>query len=166
MATKANDSQKREAELSSSNGYRKLCRSDKDKILGGVAGGLGAYFEVDPAIIRLIFVLLTIFGGSGVPIYLVLWLILPKCKNSVGKEETGENIRENMDEMKDRVREFAQEIKVNRPKNQEDSRFWWGVIILVLGFLLLFSNFGLFEFADFGRLWPVVLILIGLAVIL
>ncbi len=64
--------------------YRKLYRSETDKILGGVAGGLGEYFNIDPNIIRIIFVLLAVFGGSGIVIYLILWLLLPK-KSSLEK---------------------------------------------------------------------------------
>ncbi len=64
--------------------YRKLYRSETDKILGGVAGGLGEYFDIDPNIIRAIFVILAVFGGSGIVIYLILWVLLP-TKSSTKK---------------------------------------------------------------------------------
>lgn len=56
---------------------RRLYRNEGDKVLGGVASGLAAYFRIDPAMMRLVFVLLTIFGGSGMLIYVVLWILLP-----------------------------------------------------------------------------------------
>ncbi len=56
---------------------KRLYRNEGDKILGGVASGLAAYLKLDPAMMRLIFVLLTIFGGSGMLIYIVLWIVLP-----------------------------------------------------------------------------------------
>lgn len=56
---------------------KKLYRSGNDRILGGVCGGLGEYFNVDPTLIRLVFVLLA-FNGGGILLYLVAWLIVPR----------------------------------------------------------------------------------------
>jgi len=56
---------------------KKLYRSQKEKMVGGVCGGLGEFLGVDPTLVRLAFVLLTIFGGSGILIYIIMWLIVP-----------------------------------------------------------------------------------------
>jgi phage shock protein C len=56
---------------------RKLKRSNKDKMLGGVCGGLGEYLNIDPTIVRLIFIILALAGGPGILIYIILWLIMP-----------------------------------------------------------------------------------------
>lgn len=55
----------------------RLQRSRTDKMLGGVSGGLGVYFNVDPVIVRLIFVTLTLTTGLGVPLYIIMWIIMP-----------------------------------------------------------------------------------------
>ncbi len=55
---------------------RKLYRSRSDIILGGVCAGLGQYFDVDPTVVRVVFVLLGL-SGHGLLLYLVLWLIVP-----------------------------------------------------------------------------------------
>jgi len=57
---------------------RRLYRSENDKVLGGVCGGLANYMRVDPAIVRIIFALIT-FGafGSGVIIYIIMWIVVP-----------------------------------------------------------------------------------------
>jgi len=57
---------------------KKLTRSD-DKIIAGVLAGFGEYLDVDPTIIRIIYVLLSIFtaGFPGLLIYLILWLVMP-----------------------------------------------------------------------------------------
>ncbi|HVR31087.1 MAG TPA: PspC domain-containing protein [Acidimicrobiia bacterium] len=55
---------------------RRLYRSNNEKVLAGVCGGLGEYFSVDPVWFRIGFVVLALGGGSGVLIYLVLWLIV------------------------------------------------------------------------------------------
>jgi len=56
---------------------KRLYRSRNDVILGGVCGGLAKYFNVDPTIVRFVFILLLFLGGSGFWIYLVLWIITP-----------------------------------------------------------------------------------------
>lgn len=57
---------------------KKLYRSNTDIKLCGVCGGLAEYFDIDPTIIRLIFIFLTLFGGGGVLIYLICALVIPK----------------------------------------------------------------------------------------
>ena len=57
---------------------RKLYRSRKDRVISGVCGGLGDFFGIDSTLIRVIFALLAIFGGSGIVIYLVMLLIVPE----------------------------------------------------------------------------------------
>ncbi|NPV86587.1 MAG: PspC domain-containing protein [Anaerolineae bacterium] len=56
---------------------RKLYRSDSDKMIAGVCGGLAKYLNLDSSIVRLIFVLLFLFGGHGLLIYLILWIVMP-----------------------------------------------------------------------------------------
>ncbi len=60
---------------------KKLYRNPDDKVLGGVASGLAAYFGIKELYVRLAFVLLTIAGGSGVVIYLILWIITPMASS-------------------------------------------------------------------------------------
>ncbi len=57
---------------------KKLTRSSNDKMFAGVAGGLAEYLDMDPVIIRLIFVLLAASGGHGLLIYFILWLLMPE----------------------------------------------------------------------------------------
>ncbi|MGH8947089.1 MAG: PspC domain-containing protein [Acidimicrobiia bacterium] len=57
----------------------RLYRSRKDRVIAGIGGGLGDYFGFDPVWFRIGFVVLTLTGGSGVLIYLVLWLVVPEA---------------------------------------------------------------------------------------
>ncbi len=52
--------------------------SSLDKKLGGVCGGLGEYFDIDPTLVRIFFVFFTLIGGSGILLYLIIWLVAPK----------------------------------------------------------------------------------------
>jgi phage shock protein C len=56
---------------------KKLARSTTDRMIAGVCGGLAKYFDLDPAIVRLVFLLFTLAGGAGPLIYLILWIIMP-----------------------------------------------------------------------------------------
>ena len=56
---------------------KKLYRSMKNKMLGGVSGGLGEYFAIDPTIVRLGFIALALLGGPGIIIYIIMWLVVP-----------------------------------------------------------------------------------------
>ena len=54
-----------------------LRRSRTDKMIAGICGGLGKYFGLDSTFLRLVFVLLLIFAGTGLLAYLVMWLVIP-----------------------------------------------------------------------------------------
>src|SRR5215203_4965622 len=58
-------------------GPRRVTRSSSDRVLGGVAGGLGRYFDIDPIIFRIGFVVLTLAGGAGILAYVAAWLLVP-----------------------------------------------------------------------------------------
>ena len=57
---------------------KRLYRQPKDKMIGGVCGGLAEYFEVDPVIIRVLFVAALFLGTMGFWMYILLWIIIPK----------------------------------------------------------------------------------------
>jgi phage shock protein PspC (stress-responsive transcriptional regulator) len=58
---------------------KRLYLSETDRKIGGVCGGIGEYFERDPTVIRILFILLILFSfGFGVLAYLIMWLIIPK----------------------------------------------------------------------------------------
>jgi phage shock protein PspC (stress-responsive transcriptional regulator) len=58
--------------------YKRIYRSDQDRIIAGICGGLGEHFEIDPVIVRLVWIVLTFFGGSGIVLYLLAWLLIPR----------------------------------------------------------------------------------------
>lgn len=58
---------------------KKLYRSVRDRKLGGVCGGLGEYFGIDPTLVRLAWVLFGLLAGSGLLAYLIAWLVIPEA---------------------------------------------------------------------------------------
>lgn len=57
---------------------RRLYRSRNDRKVAGVCGGLAQYFNFDPTLMRVLFVVLALLGGPGLLIYLVLWIVVPE----------------------------------------------------------------------------------------
>ena len=58
-------------------GYRKLYRHPNEKVLGGVCGGAAAYLNTDPVLLRILFVVLFFGFGSGLLLYLIMWIVVP-----------------------------------------------------------------------------------------
>ncbi len=57
---------------------KKLYRSRTNKTIAGICGGMGEYFDMDPTLIRIIWILFLLLGGSGLLLYLILWILIPK----------------------------------------------------------------------------------------
>jgi len=62
---------------------KRLYRQPKDKMIGGVCMGLGEYFDIDPVIIRVLFVVALFMGTMGFWLYIVLWIVIPKVPKSL-----------------------------------------------------------------------------------
>lgn len=138
-------------------------------MLGGVAAGIGNYFDLDPNIIRFLFIILTVFGGSGVLMYLLLWLLLPTdtSETSGGRDTMCENIGQ----MKETVQGFAEDIKKEvTPEKMETeqkpkTQGYLGVILVVLGIGFLLINLGLLDMYIIRRFWPVLLVFLGVSLL-
>jgi phage shock protein PspC (stress-responsive transcriptional regulator) len=68
---------------------RRLYRSSTQRVLAGICGGLGEYFAVDPVWFRVGFVVLALGGGSGILIYLLMWLMVPPAPDGYAPAEAG-----------------------------------------------------------------------------
>ncbi|MCX6801106.1 MAG: PspC domain-containing protein [Candidatus Diapherotrites archaeon] len=60
---------------------KRLYRSRKDRILGGVCGGVAEYFNIDPVIVRVLWILATLLWGFGLLLYITMWIIVPRNPN-------------------------------------------------------------------------------------
>lgn len=136
---------------------KRLFRSETDRVIGGVCGGIGEYFSIDPTIIRIIFVILAFSGGSGIFIYLILWLIIPSASQRTAAA-TEQTIRSNAREVGERAKSLGEEL--TNHANRESSERVFGAVILALGIIILLSNFELIN-VFLVKLWPIVLIIIG-----
>jgi phage shock protein C len=64
-------------------GKKRLARSSTDKKIAGVCGGLADYFDLDPTIIRICWLLAVLFAGTGILAYIVLWIVLPVAQAGI-----------------------------------------------------------------------------------
>lgn len=147
---------------------KELTRDLSRKMLGGVASGIAAYFDLDPNVVRFLFIVLTIFGGSGVLLYIILWIILPSSQQQ-SSIEGSETLKQNVKEIKDTVQEFAKELRSDTPKKSESkgkpSQYYLGLLMVVLGGLFLLANLGMLDMYVIKKFWPVLLIFLGLYVV-
>jgi len=134
---------------------KKLYRSRKDKIIGGVCGGLGKYFDIDPVLIRVLFVFLTFFHGSGIILYLILLIIVPQEPFNPDEIE----IKDYTDISSEQPLDYQQKDFSRGEKTKKI----FGIILLVIGTLLFLENF--VSILDFEIFAPLILILIGLYLI-
>jgi phage shock protein C len=61
---------------------RKLYRSRTERMVAGVCGGLAEYFSVDTTVIRVLFLVITLFGGAGLVVYVVMWILVPDASKA------------------------------------------------------------------------------------
>ena len=64
---------------------KRLVRNTSNEMVGGVCSGIADYFNIDPVIVRLVFVLMALGGGHGILAYLVLWMLMPTDESPVAK---------------------------------------------------------------------------------
>lgn len=88
---------------------KRLYRSRSNRVVAGVAGGLGEAFNIDPVIVRLVFVVLGLMNGFGVLLYLAMWLLVPN-ENSTAVDAR-EQVRESVGEMQTAAESLVQRVR-------------------------------------------------------
>jgi phage shock protein PspC (stress-responsive transcriptional regulator) len=141
---------------------KKLYRNTSDQAIAGVAAGLARYFEIDVTWIRIFFILATIFGASGLLIYIILWIAIPEQPfdlwNMPG--QTDYKIKDTA------ANSFETDYKAAKSKRKRESGFISGVILIALGSFFLLDQFELVpDWVSFGKLWPLALIIPGLVML-
>jgi phage shock protein C len=133
---------------------QKLWRKKDDKVIAGICSGLGQYFNSDPILFRFAFLALLFAGGSSIIIYIILWIVLPsepismKSENvyteTIYSSDTNNNIKE--------------------IQSTDSTSLVFGLLLISGGVLLLLNN--LVPYLKMQKLWPVILIMIGLGLLL
>ena len=93
-------------------GYHRMYRDPDNRVIGGVCSGMAAYWDIDPIIIRIIFVALALGGGLGILVYLILYIVIPEAKTTAQKIEMKGN-PVNIHNIKDSVKKEFDTVRKN-----------------------------------------------------
>ncbi|MDD3631503.1 MAG: PspC domain-containing protein [Atribacterota bacterium] len=123
---------------------KKIYRSKKDSIIGGVCGGIAEYFGIDSTLVRLLAILIVFVGGAGLIAYIIAWIIIPQ-----NPEEVPE-----------------QEVDYSDTGSHEDrnKHVWGGLILIFLGLFFLTRSF--FPHFILVKFWPIILVVVGIGLII
>jgi phage shock protein C len=121
---------------------KRLYRSGTDRVIAGVCGGLAEYLNVDANLVRLLWVVISFPGAIGLPLYILAWILVPEVPGPVNERPAGEAAQ----------------------RSAGSAARWLGAILFLLGGLLLLQN--LMPWFHWGRLWPVVLLVAGAALLM
>ncbi|MET3113904.1 phage shock protein C [Pedobacter sp. CG_S7] len=169
---------------------KRLFRNEHDKVIAGVSSGVAAYMEVDVTIIRLLFVLSTIFlMGTGILVYIVMWIVVPV------NNEPGVRFSKFNDYFKNQKNNptFNEPSAFNQPenpaqnwssstfnegpyktpgqpdynfikKNSDTGRTIGGLFLLVIGLYFLMNEFNIIPYwFSLGKLWPLIFVAVGIS---
>mgnify|MGYP001187152348 CR=1 FL=1 len=156
---------------------QRLARNRRDAVCGGVAAGFADYFNVDPVLVRLGFVLLAFANGIGILFYLICWGIMPtldddeRAEGAAGQTSPGERVTDEVRAAAGQVRAAAHRVasEVKEVRVSGRGHMMLGIALVGLGSILLFDRFAwMFRWPywlRFGTLWPLILVAIGVALL-
>lgn len=172
---------------------KKLFRNEYDKVIAGVSSGLASYLQIDVTIVRLLFILSTLFlAGTGILVYIIMWIVVPNNPNPLDKfnnfypkpdtssfgsandfnnpSNVAEQTKWNTPNVGSEFNEASTTENLNKmKKNSDTGRTITGLILLVLGVYFLLKQFDLLphwlNIFKIYKLWPLAIIAIGVSLI-
>jgi len=137
----------------------KLYRSVSNRMVGGVSGGLGAYLNIDPIFIRLLFVLIFFGTDFGFILYVILWILIPEEGKDYGFKD---------DSFSDRVKSMGSDVQQAVTQPHPQSGLILGAGLIIIGGILFLDrlNFSWLSWMDFDILWPLILIVGGIVLLI
>ena len=153
---------------------KRLYRIENDKMVAGVCSGLADYFDMEVTWMRIIFVFAAIFGFSGVLIYIILWIVIPARPYNWKMNTFNTDYRV----YEDRAYTTPGTPGMGEPtpvppymtapekKDSGNGRFIAGIVLIALGAFFLLDEFDIVpDWFDFGRLWPLAIVALGVLLI-
>ena len=144
---------------------KRLYRSAKSKVFGGVAGGIAEYFDIDPIIIRLLFVVIAFAGGGGAIVYLILWIALPlepltanSFNMNMGPGEPSGAGNPGGQTATDYSAAASNPFYIP-VKHENRNGLIGGIVLISLGLIFLANRF--IPNIHFSDIWPLVLVVLG-----
>jgi phage shock protein C len=134
----------------------KLYRSRTEKMIAGVCGGLAKYFDIDPTIVRVIFVISLFAGGTGLLAYIILWIVVPEEPFAWQRDTAGQANQPPDAAVNPEHPAIETETKNKRAVTG-------GVILVIIGVIFLADN--LIPIFRFSTIIPIILIAAGIWII-
>jgi phage shock protein PspC (stress-responsive transcriptional regulator) len=123
----------------------RLTRSETDKMVAGVCGGIAAYLDIDSVFVRLAFVLLALASGIGIAIYFIMWIVMPR--ESAVTASDAVVMQDNIKDLKETVSSGAN--RVGKPATI-------GLIMIMLGAYFLLAELGIASWM--GAIFPLLIV--------
>lgn len=121
---------------------KKLYRSRESSVIAGLCGGLGEYFNIDPVIVRILFIVAGIWG-AGILLYIIGWVIVPQRKY----DDSGQVI----------------EVEGEGVELNKNAKYWPGLILILIGASFLFVKF--WHWLSFYYVFAIGVIVVGVVLI-
>jgi phage shock protein PspC (stress-responsive transcriptional regulator) len=127
---------------------RKLSRNSMNKVIGGVCSGLAEFFGLDVALVRIAFVIAFMFASFGFWLYIILWIVLPDGQQTIDN----------------RQQIFGQSQQSVSKSESKVKSVLAGSFVILIGLLFLINNFIPINWV--WKLWPLILVAIGVVMII
>ena len=129
---------------------RKLIRNPMNKVIGGVCSGLAEFFGLDVALVRIAFVIAFLFASFGFWLYIILWIVLPEGQQPTVNSQQPESVS------------VSESESVSKSESKVKSVLA-GSFVILIGLLFLINNFIPINWV--WKLWPLILVAIGVVMI-
>lgn len=147
---------------------KRIYRSKKNKIIAGVCSGIAEYFNIDPTIVRIIFILLIFGQGAGILIYIICWFIIPEEPENTKEKTEQKDKKEHSDTttVEHKIDHKIEDKLQNtiKPSSKTRTSQFFGIALIALGVLFLLNQFS--SRFSFSKFWPIILILLGAVILI
>ena len=142
---------------------RKLRRNPMNRVIGGVCSGLADFLGVDVALMRIAFVIAFLFASFGFWLYIILWIVLPENgQQSFGQSQSQSQSQGQSQGQSQSQSPQSESVSVSKSESKVKSIFA-GAFIILIGLLFLVNNFIPINWV--WKLWPLILVAIGVVMI-
>lgn len=124
-----------------------------NRVIGGVCSGLADFFGLDIALVRIAFVIAFLFASFGFWLYIILWIVLPETQQTIDNGQQNQSRSQSSQ---------SESVSVSKSESKIKSIFA-GAFIILIGLLFLVNNFIPINWV--WKLWPLILVAIGIVMI-
>ncbi|MBU1197424.1 PspC domain-containing protein [Candidatus Micrarchaeota archaeon] len=138
---------------------KRLYRS-KDRMIAGICGGIAKYLNVDVSLIRILWLIWVLMGGTGLIAYIIAWIIIPEEPSGRVKYDHA-----GLKRFAKETKKMAAEMESIEEKRTDYGAFFFGLAFVAIGASLIAQQFGYLRDVNLWGLWPVFIIMLGLTML-